>query len=69
MVWKPPTHCPAGHALVWPNVKRGWVQCDCPKATGGPAGHDYVLCWPCKREIREGGCDRLVNGVPVPDGD
>lgn len=69
MVWTPPTHCPAGHLLDWPDATRSWVQCSCPKATGRPKGHDYVKCWPCGKQIREGGCDRLAAGVPIKNND
>lgn len=68
--WKPPTHCPVGHALVVGNVTRGWMQCGCEKAhrpPKNPAGHDYVRCLTCQREIRAGGCDQLVDGHPIPE--
>lgn len=71
MVWKAPSHCPAEkpHRLVpGQNMKRGWAACDCAKAirpAKGPAGHDYVACTIDWLEIREGGCDRLVDGRPV----
>jgi hypothetical protein len=44
------------------------VPCRCDGATGKPQGHTYVMCWTCKREYREGGCDVLVDGYDTrPD--
>jgi hypothetical protein len=37
-----PTHCPDGHALVYPDVKVGFGGCDCPGARHG--GHRYQAC-------------------------
>lgn len=60
--------CTCGRALKAPNVKVGWTPCSCPRATGSPRGHGYRMCWTCKREYREGGCDVLVDGYdPRPD--
>lgn len=55
--WNPPDVCDAGHPMRYPNVKVGWVQCGCAKATGRPPGHRYELCLTCKAEWRENGCD------------
>lgn len=41
-----PTHCPNGHALSYPNVKVGWVRCDC----AGGDGHQTWLCLDCGHE-------------------
>lgn len=69
MVWPAPSHCPAGHRLVpGVNLKRSFVQCDCAKAVKGgkgPSGHDYVACTLDWLEIRENGCEKLVDGRPV----
>ena len=58
-----PDLCPAGHPLRYPNVEVSWVPCDCDRASEHmPRGHQNVRCDPCGREIRQGGCDNLVNG-------
>jgi hypothetical protein len=42
------THCPAGHALKWPNGTRSYGTCGgCPHSSDG-RGHFTVWCEACR---------------------
>ena len=56
------THCGNGHPLAHPNGMISWDSCSCPKAVGRPKGHQQLMCWTCRWQVRENGCDRLVDG-------
>jgi hypothetical protein len=45
----PPTHCPDGHPLTYPNVQVFHLPCSC----AGRGGHRGYRCWTCRAVIYE----------------